>query len=186
MAKRRNAYQKAIDAFHAESKKQCTMLFAAASLALNRYWGMKQLAIIRVLRVAKDAWNECAQNDDLSMVQMCEEETGIELMNEDGKHWKDLAFLNYSIDMDPAKMTNAQWVVMRNNQIRWVRPQVMACLLIALNKKYRFGFERCGKIYAQIEEIEREFGCKPYRLHDACLNETGMDIRKVIMEGAGA
>ena len=32
----------------------------------------------------------------------------------------------------------------------------------------------------------REFGCKPYRLHDACLNETGMDIRKVIMEGAGA
>ena len=85
MAKRRNAYQKAIDAFHAESKKQCTMLFAAASLALNRYWGMKQLAIIRVLRVAKDAWNECAQDDDLSMVQMCEDETGIELQNGDGK-----------------------------------------------------------------------------------------------------
>lgn len=182
----RDAFERANNRMQEETAEQCSRLYGAACIALHRHWNKKQLSLTRLFQLVHETWIACANDNTVSMIQMCEEETGIELMNEDGKHWKDLAFLNYSIDMDPAKMTNAQWVVMRNNQIRWVRPQVMACLLIALNKKYRFGFERCGKIYAQIEEIEREYGCKPYRLRDACLNETGMDIRKVIMEGAGA
>lgn len=47
---------------------------------------------------------------------MCEEETGIEIRNGDGKGWRDVAYLNGE-DLGP--MTDAQWLYMRQQQIMW-------------------------------------------------------------------
>lgn len=159
---------------------QCFRLYSAAAIALYRYWNKRRLTLTRLFEIVHTTWMECATDNKVSMIQICEQETGIEIQNGDGTHWRELAFLNHAYEIDPAKMTNAQWVVMRNNQIRWVRPQIMACLLVALHRKYHFGYERCARVYAQIEEVEREFNCKPYRLHEACLSETGIDIREII------
>ena len=174
MAKRRNAYQKAINTFHAESKKQCTMLFAAASLALNRYWGMKQLAIIRVLRVAKDAWNECAKDDDLSMVQMCEQETGIELQNGDGKSWHDLIYLNGAVPVQG--LTYAQAVYMRQQQTKWIAPQIVGSILVAMHRKHGFGYERCSRLYQQMVEIQEEFNYNAELVKNACISEADVNV----------
>ena len=171
--KHQTAYQRAIRRFNDESRRQCTLLFAATSLALYRHWGMKQLAIIRVLRVARDAWNECAADNTVSMVQMCEQETGIELQNGDGKSWRDLIYLNGN---DPGRMTNAQWVYMRQQQTKWLAPQIMGSILIALHRKHGFGYDWCARVYQQIQEIEAEYRYDPKKIKAACISETGVNV----------
>ena len=45
---------------------------------------MKKTAVTRLVNTTWDAWKECAQTNEKSMIMMCEEETGIEIRNGDG------------------------------------------------------------------------------------------------------
>lgn len=179
----KTAFERANKRMYEETKKQTFSLYPAAALALWRCWGKRKKSIESFLAVSHEVWLHCASNNNISMVQICEEETGIEVQNGDGKSWHDLAFLNADYDMDPYHMSNAQWVVMRNNQIRWVRPQLMACLMVSLHRKYGFGYDRLTRIYGQIEEIEREYDCRPDRIKKACMDETGIDISAAVLGG---
>ena len=170
---RHTALQKAVKKLHDESKKQCTLLFAATALALYRHWNMKQLAIVRVIRVSKEAWNECASDINVSMVKKCEDEVGIELQNGDGKSWHNLLYLNGEF---PENLTYAQVVYMRNQQVKWVAPNIVGSILVALHRKHGFGHERCERIYRQIQEIEEEFGYDPKKIKEACIEETGVNV----------
>ena len=111
------------------------------------------------------------------MIQMCEDETGIEVSNGEGKSWKEIWFLNGHI---PDRMTDAQVLYMRQQQLKWIRPQVMACLMIALHRKYGFGFERCARIYQQIDEVSAEYADDQKRIQQACLELTGIDVADVV------
>ena len=51
-------------------------------------------------------------------------------------------------------------------------------MLIALHRKYGFGFDRCSRILEQIEDIEAEFGRDPEKLREACYELTGIDVAK--------
>ena len=174
MKRQKNAYQRAVDAFRVESRKQCTLLFGAASIALYRHWGMKKLAIVRIIRVAKEAWNECAEDTTVSMIQMCEEETGIELQNGSGKSWRELLYLND--DFRNHQLTYEQAVVMRQNQTKWIPAQITASILIAMHRKHGFGYDRCARLYQQMQDIEAEFKYKPDRIKNACIAETGLNV----------
>ena len=77
-------------------------------------------------------------------------------------------------------MTDAQWLYMRQQQIKWVRPQLMACLMTALHRKYGFGYERCSRIYQQIQEIEAEYEADPKKIRQACRDETGINVTDVM------
>lgn len=127
-----------------------------------------------------EVWKECASTSQRSMIRMCEEETGIEVQNGSGKSWKELPYLNASLDT--AKMTNAQWVYMRRQQIKWIAPQVMACLLVALHRKYGFGFGRCSRFYGRVQEIEAEFGMDPEKIRAACFEEAGVDVTDAFLQ----
>lgn len=88
-----------------------------------------------------------------------------------------MAYLNGE-DLGP--MTDAQWLYMRQQQIKWVRPNIMACILIGLHRKYGFGFDRCARVYAKIEEIEQEFKDDPKRIRRAAQEEVGVDIYEML------
>lgn len=176
--KRLTTYQKATRQIEIEGRKQCFLLYSAAALALYRHWNKKHEAIIRLFEVTGDVWRGCADDNMNSMIQLCEEETGIEIQNGDGKSWHDLPYLNATLDT--MRMSNAQWIYMRHQQVKWIAPQVMACILIALHRKYGFGYDRCVRIYAQIQEIEAEYGVDPKRIQAACKEETGVDIFDVM------
>ena len=115
------------------------------------------------------------------MIQMCEEETGIEVQNGSGKSWEELPYMNATLDT--GKMSYAQWVYMRQQQVKWIAPQVMACLLVALHRKYGFGFDRCARFYEQVQEIEAQFGMDPERIRAACIKETGIDVTDSFLQG---
>ena len=179
--RKRTAYQKACDRIEIEGRRQCFLLYSAAALALHRYWGKKKVTIIRLFEITGEVWHECASTNTHSMIQMCEEETGIEVQNGSGKSWEELPYMNATLDT--GKMSYAQWVYMRQQQVKWIAPQVMACLLVALHRKYGFGFDRCARFYEQVQEIEAQFGMDPERIRAACIKETGIDVTDSFLQG---
>ena len=178
MAKHRTTFRKACDNIEAESRRQCKLIYSATALALFRHWNKGQLTILRLFEVSKTIWQECAATNQLSMPQICENETGIEVQCGDGKSWHDLPYLNATLNT--ARMSNAQWVYMKQQQLKWIAPGIVACLITALHRKYGFGPERCARIYQQIQDIEAEYSMNPKRLMQACVDETGINIVEVV------
>ena len=174
MKKRQTAYQKATRRIETDGLKHCTVLYGATGIVLWREWGRRAEAIRRLFRLSREVWRDCAKDHDHSMIAMCEAETGIEIQNGDGVSWHDVAFLNGSLN--PGMMNEAHWLYMRQQQIKWIRPNVMACLMVALHRKYGFGFERCARIYRQIDETAQEYRSDPKRIRKACLELTGIDV----------
>ena len=182
MAKKRHrtAYQKANAELEVEGRKQCMLLYSATALALRRHWGKGKQAILSLFEITGSVWRSCAETNLHSMIEMCEQETGIEIQNGNGKSWKDLPYLNGTLNTKP--MTNAQWAYMRQRQKQWIAAQVTACILIALHRKYGFGFDRCARIYAQIQEIEAEYGMDEKKIQQACKDETLVNVYDIVTQ----
>ena len=174
---RPQAHVKAYKRLEKEGDRWTMVLYSSFALALFRHWNMKKTAILRLIDVTWTAWRECATDYDKSMIKMCEEITGIEIRNGDGAGWRDVSYLN---GKDLGQMSDEQWLYMRQQQIKWLRPNIMACILIGLNRKYGFGLERCNRIYQQIQDIEAEFKDNEKRLMRAAKEETGLDMDEII------
>ena len=175
--KHRTAYQKATANLEKESRRQCIGLYGSAAIALSRYHNKGKQAIINLFEVTGSIWHDCAESDTKSMIELCYRETGIEIQNETGKSWEELTYLNGTID--ERKMSTAQWVYMRQRQYKWVAPQIMACLMIALHRKYGYGFERCARVYSQIDAIRNEYGNDYRKIHDICMKETCINVEDI-------
>jgi len=97
------------------------------------------------------------------------------------KDAKKTGYVNLDLrDIGSGAMTQAQWLYMRQQQLKWIRPQLVACMLITLRRKYGFGFERCSRIYQQISDIEAEYRANPERLRKACYEMTGIDVAATV------
>ena len=163
-----------------ELNRQVALIYSAAAIALHRHLGWGRARIVSLMEMTSEVWHECAQTNEKSMIQMLEEETGIEIQNGSGQSWRDLAFLNAKIRMD--RMTRPQWIYMRKKQMQWIAPNVTACIFLSLYRRYGFGATRCGRLSAQIEEIQREFRYKEAALRRACEEETGVSVVDHLME----
>lgn len=149
-----NAIQKAEKRMEHEMSKWIDLNHCAMALSLHRYWNWGAQRIQNAETEIEDCWIEVAQTNEVSMLQLLEEETGIEIRNhEQGKSWHDLAFLNASIKMNPNKMNNAQWAYMRNRQAEWMRQQTLASILVGMHRRYGFGTERLIRLINQMNEI---------------------------------
>lgn len=174
--KRQDPIQKATRRIETEGRKHSLCIYSATAIVLWKKWGKRQEAISRFFRASHDVWKQCATDQDCSMIKMCEAETGIEIQNGDGVSWRDVMYLNGTI---PENMTYAQVLYMRQQQLKWIRPQLVACMLITLRRKYGFGFERCGRFYQELEEVIAEHRANPDRLRKACYEMTGIDTAVV-------
>ena len=115
----------------------------------------------------------------MSMLEMLENETGIEVKIPDtDKSWHDLAFLNSKIDM--GRMSRAQWIYMRQRQKQWIGAMVMACMLLALHRKYGFGPERLLRLMRQIDDIRVEFRYDRKALIKACEEEARVVLKEAL------
>lgn len=160
-----------------EHDKQDRILRAAALITMHRHWGWRQKRLLGLLEMIDEVISECGDTRQKSMIQMLDEETGIELQNGDGKSWKELAFLNAEIDI--GKLTLPKLIYMRQQELKWIPSLITAYILLALHRKCGFGSDRCTRVYAQILETAEEFGWNGKDLTAACLQETGIDIDKV-------
>ncbi len=156
-----------------EIKRWEVISFAAAVLAMHRYYGWTRVQLLEMLEHCAVICRDCSSTNQLSLIQMLDEETGIELQNGDDRSWKELAYLNASLKPGQ-QMTTSQWIYMRNRQKKWVEPQLMACILLGLHRMKGYGFTSLKRIYSQIAGIEAEYGWNRDALHAACLDATGI------------
>lgn len=176
----RTLYERETRKIDTEGQKQCFLAYSAIAIALSRHWGKGQITIQRLFEVSREVWNECTEREDKSMIGMLEKETGIEVQNGTGKSWHNLLYLNGEIQ--GRALTHAQMTYMRQRQVKWIAAQVTACLLVALHRKYGFGFDRCEKVYQQMQEIQAEYSHDPDRIQKACWAETLVNVKDIITE----
>ena len=176
---RRQAHINAYKRLGKEGDKWAMILYSGLALAMHRHWGKGKAAVTKLVDVTWDAWRECAKDHDSSIIKMCEIETGIEVQNGSGKSWRDVKYLSGE---SLGEMTEEMWLYLRQQQIKWVRPSIMACILIGLHRKYGFGYDRCLKVYQQIQEIENEYKDDPKRICKAAAEEVGVDIHEMMYQ----
>ena len=161
-----------------EGKKQKRIFYSAIAIVLRDGFGEREDAIRKFFEVNEEVRQECADDNMKSMVQICEEETGIEIQNGNGKSWRDMIFLN--AELDTGKMTRAKYISMRRQQVNWVAPLTAAVILVTLHRRYGFDADRCEQVYMQILAVKEKYGDDPAKLCSACMDITGIDIEEVI------
>lgn len=165
-----------------ESRRQGVIVYGSAAIALYRYWGWRKQRLESLFDIVQDVWNECAQDNTVSMIQMLDNETGIELtLRENGRSYKEFDFLNGKLALyNIQNLTPFQMIAMRRGEIQWMGPTIQAALYLALHRKRRFGAERISRLLSQMFEIQDEFESKPHRIQEECLKLTEVDITYTI------
>ena len=161
-----------------EMRKQVDLIYSAAAIAFARSWdkGWGPERIRRIFDKTLETWNECGATNQISMIQMLENESGIELrIPETDNGWRELAYLNAKINV--GRMSKAQMVYMRQRQKKWIGAMLMACLFLSLHRKYGFGKDRLVRLMGQIHEIEAEYNFDRKKLVAACRTEARVNLQ---------
>lgn len=170
----------------AECYKELCCIYSGTALTLKE-WGWAEKRISNLIREIGKVWHECGEKDtDVSILEMLEEETGIELrLSMDGKSWHDLDYLNGSLSLyKVGKMTRAQAIYMRHQQIKWTGTLVQACTFLGLHRRFGFGPWRIKKVMDGIREEREAFNNNHRKMLEACKKETGVDIEEMIKQPA--
>ena len=140
-----------------EGSRQLDIQVCSASLALWRYWGWKRDRLSSLLRIQQEIWNEVGQDNDISMLQLLDQECDIELTNCEGVSYKEYKFLNTAID-DGHKLSAQEWIIMRQKQKKWIECQIMACVFLGMHRKEGWGAKRVkdNKVWIDGKPIYRK------------------------------
>lgn len=134
-------------------------IYRGVALALmDDGWGLIRLN--KLLDSCQTVFDDLGENDK-SVVQMLDEETGVELMSVDNKkHWYEVTYLSekrWQQYMEENKLNPAYLLAARAKMLKWCRPQVYATILLALNRYYGYKSEKIGKIYAKAAGYEEKY-----------------------------
>lgn len=177
-------YQRTMEQLEKEGRKHCFLIYGAAGIALHEHYQKGKTAILNFYEKSGEIWRDCAKDNKHSMIQMCYEETGIEIQCGNGKSWEELPYLNEALDK--GRYTPVQLVYIRRRQIEWIPAQVMACMIVALHRKYGFGFDRCARFYQQVQEIQAMYDGDAERVRQACQKATGVNVMDIVTERRAA
>lgn len=159
-----------------EIRKQIDIYYSAVSIALHRHWNWDTERIMTMYDATQKAWNECAASNRVSMVQMLEDETGIELRNETGKSWHDICYLNSDHPMNYKAMDPYTFYAMRVKQNEWQGTLVFACILLGMSRRFNFGTEWLAKLVNQTVEVREQYNFDRDTLMRTCKAECGVTI----------
>lgn len=164
------AVNKAYEKVNVEMKKQLGIIMPAAAVVLWKDFGWRKTRIIRRFNTTAKAVNECADYGPAkSMMQMLEEETGIELQFADFQSFHEFQYLD-SEKWDGKGLTPMQMIAMYGRMKKWIAPQILAGLCLALHRDEGFGAERLGRFIGAVDAMRQELGEDPKR-YTAALEE---------------
>ena len=130
------------------------LVFACIGIVMKHRYHWERNGIIDLYKRFFEVWTECASSNERSMVQMLDEETGVEVQIGDGKSWRDMPYLNASIRYKPR--SKAEWIYMRTRMLKWIPGQITACMLLALHRKCGFDSDQIADTYADLLTVEQE------------------------------
>ncbi len=168
------AIQKAEAEIIREGDRQLDIQVCAAMLALSRFWNWKKEELVKLADIHREIWNEVGSDNDISMLQLLDEECDIELTNMEGVSYKEFKFLNTAID-DGSELTPQQWLVMRMHQKEWLECQIMACIFLGMYRKEGWSAKRVKELMDRMQEIKSDFDYKEKELIKAVNEECRFD-----------
>lgn len=168
-----DALKAAMKAIDDEADRSMVTVFACTILALKRYHGYGRQRIGATIDQISILFKECGETMEKSMIQMLEEETGIEIQNGQGKSWRDLPYLNDS-KWDGKPLPRPQLIYMRQQQKKWIMTSMIATILLAMYRVYGWSTKRDEQLLSEINMIRDEYGHDPKKMKKAAEEETGI------------
>lgn len=162
-----------------ETNKQVDIFYCSAGVVLWRSgWRMKRIK--RRFNTSMQAWTECGDyGPTKSMLEMMEEETGIELKLDGAKSYHEYTFLDGS-KWDGKPLPYPKLIAVKQAQKAWIGLMIFACLCLSLHRDDKFGFERISKFVADVDAIRRELGDKDVTKYlNLFKEETGHDFHEL-------
>lgn len=158
--------------------EHASIVYTVAAYVFWHEYGWRKNRISKVFSQSQEVYSECAgYGVEKSMIQMLDEETGIEIGIPGKKSYKELSYLNGTIweGKPPTKM---QLIYIRKQEAEWCAPVMIACLALALHRKDGWGSERIAKFVTSVQEIRFKYGNK-YKSYKHLLD--GVDIDKELV-----
>lgn len=166
--------QKAEAEIVAEGSKQLDIQICSCGIALWRYWGWKQDRLSKLYFIQQEIWDEVGADNNISMLQLLDEECDIELTNHEGVSYKEFKFLNVAID-DGHALSPQEWIIMRQKQKQWIECQIMACVFLGMHRKEGWGPKRIKELMDRMQQVKEEFDYDNKKLIQAFLDECDYD-----------
>ena len=155
-----------------ELADQLDIVTSCAGIALYENWGWREKRIAGLYKEFNAVWDENAADKKRSIVEVCSEETGIDVFIPGfSGNYDDLKFFR---GYDTGRMTIEQEIVMRNKQCHWAPAMMLATAIVALHRRYGFGYERLARLNEQIVEVRQRYKGNVKKIKQACLDITGV------------
>jgi hypothetical protein len=171
---KRKALERAERDLKNEMYKQIAIVSGCFGIALYENWGWRKARIAKLFKEISAAWDECSADKDTSMIEMCEQETGIAVYREGFQG--DYKELKYFRPREGARLTVDQTIHMRYQQKKWVATTIFASAFLALHKLYGFGGQRILRLRDQVDEIKLRYNNDSKKIEKACFEITGVGM----------
>lgn len=170
------AVRKAEAALQEELWKQYDIVYSCASIVFWRDYGWRTSRIHHRFATTQKCWDECAEyGTKKSMMEMLEDETGIELQIAGfDKSYHELKYLDAS-KWDGTLPTLQERIYMLHNQKKWVAPQVLACMCLSLHRDEGWGAERIARFIQLFDQERSRVGMDRRKALAAVKEVTGVD-----------
>lgn len=173
-----NIRKRALQKTEMEGRKWVRIMLAAVCIALRREWRFGTNRLHDMLLETQSIWAECAEQENVSILMMLEDETGIELKpTDDSPSYHDLVYLN-GTPKEEVEMSNAAYYYMRAQQSKWMGTMMEAAMFLALYRCMDYGFsaDMLKKLVTMIQEIRSEYKDNYKKLWKDCREEAGIDL----------
>lgn len=176
-----SALKKADKALQDELNKQLGIIYPSAIIVLWNDYGWRKLRISRRLLTSQQLWEECAAHGtDKSMMQMLEDETGIEIrMTGCDNSFHEFSYLD-GTKWDGRIPTPAEAVYIKHRMLKWIAPQIMACLCLTMYRDEHMSIPKIAELINKVDAFRNEHGNNPKEYTRMMQELTGLtekDIR---------
>ena len=135
-----------------EQRRQLKMINCAAFTALFEM-GWDADRIVERFNDTTDIYHELRDTGKTAF-ELLEDETEIELMLDGEKGWRELDFFNHS----GRTVTIPQYIYTLNHRERFIIPQILATLLIAIHRIDHYDYDQLSNVITAIDNIRKECG----------------------------
>ena len=173
-----SALKKADRALQQEQLKQLDIIYPSSAIIWWQNYGWRETRIMRRFATSQQIWDECAADNNVSILQMLENETGIELkLREDDKSWHELAYFDTSVDY--GELTLPKLIYMRQQQKKWVGASIMAGICLSLSRDEHWGAGRLLIFIQQAQAFIAELGEDTRLYQEKMLEVTGIKMSRL-------
>ena len=158
-----------------EREKQADIIYSACFTVLHSY-GWDADEIITVLNGIPKVLHE-SHEKELSVFEMLEQETGIELSLDGVKSYHKYAWMSSDTTVNP--ISDLQYIYMLNNELKWIPSIILAALVLTLRRDKDWDDEKLSDFIQELNRVRMSLGEDTQKYREYMAKKTGYKIENV-------